>query len=526
MQRPNILLIVADQLRADHLGCYGNPVVATPHIDGIARQGVRADNCHVASVLCMPNRATMLTGRMPSLHGVRRNGIPLAGNETSFVELLAAAGYHTALLGKAHYQPYGSFGAADGWRQPRRDARRLPGALRDSANEWIALWEDEPGHRAQLPYYGFQHAELCLYHGDLVGGDYARWLAQRAPELATARGPAHAIPDPRYVCRDAWRTRVPPELYSSAFIAERAAAWLQSHATAADGRPFLLKCSFPDPHHPFTPPGKYWDLIDPADVQLPASFRARVRSPEIDYIHALSASGQIAENNHVPFAPDEREAREAIALTYGAITCMDESIGAILAALHASGLADDTLVVFTSDHGDLMGEHGVFLKMPFHWRGLTRVPFILHDPRVLPQHQHGQVHQGICGTLDLARTLLDAAGAEPALGMQGRSLLPELAGSAATSQDACCLVENESAGLLFGRPAPFRQRSLLTQRHRLSWSSDPQLRRLVDLQEDPLEQHDLWNDPGRRSLRDELTQQLLDTMLAHADAGLSAWAPG
>ncbi len=523
MRRPNILLFVADQLRADHLGCYGNPVVRTPHIDGIAARGVRANNFHTANTVCMPNRATLMTGRLPSLHGVRRNGIPLARNETTFVQLLAQAGYRNALVGKAHFQPYGSFGDEDAWRAPRRDARQLPGTARDYANEWIPLWEKDAAHRATLPYYGFQHAELCLYHGDKVEGDYARWLADRAPELLHARGPQHAIPDGRYVCRDAWRTRVPAELYSSAWIAERGIAWLQAHAAQDAPEPFFLKCSFPDPHHPFTPPGKYWDMYDPAGVRLPASFRDPSQAPQIAFIHALAAGGQPAENNHIPFAPSEREAREAIALTYGAISCIDDNVGRVLTALQTLGLAEDTIVAFTSDHGDLMGEHGVFLKMPFHWRGLTRVPFVWHDPRAAKPG--GTTLQAACGTLDIARTMLDAAGCAPAQGMQGRSLLPWLA-EPARAEGGACLVENESSGLLFGRPGPFKLRSLVTPAHRLTWSDDPALRAFHDLRNDPLEQRNAWDDPAQATQRDALLQQLLDQMLAHADQGLSAWSPG
>lgn len=524
MRRPNILLFVADQLRADHLGCYGNPVVRTPHIDGIAARGVRATTFHAASTVCMPNRATLMTGRLPSLHGVRRNGIPLARNETPFTQLLADAGYRTALVGKAHFQPYGSFGDEDAWRTPRRDARQLPGTARDYANEWIPLWTKDTAHRTALPYYGFQHAELCLYHGDMVEGDYARWLAAQSPELLHLRGARHAIPDDRYICRDAWRTRVPASLSSSAWIAERSSAWLQAHAARATDEPFFLKCSFPDPHHPFTPPGRYWDMYDPAGVPLPPSFRAPPQSPPIAFIHALSASGAAAQNNHMPFAPGEREAREAIALTYGSISCIDDNVGRILATLQTLGLAADTIVAFTSDHGDLMGEHGVFLKMPFHWRGLSRVPFVWHDPRA-PGPVGGAALQAACGTLDIARTVLEAAGCAPPAGMQGRNLLPWLA-DPTRAEGGACLLENESGGLLFGRPAPFRLRSLVTPTHRITWSGDPALRALHDLRDDPLEQHNAWDDAAQAPLRDALMEQLLAQMLAHADEGLSAWSPG
>ena len=131
MKRPNFLFIITDQQRADHLGCYGNPIVRTPHIDALARTGFRAEQFHVAEPICMPNRATLMTGRMPSVHGVRHNGIELSLDETTFVEMLRDAGYHTALVGKAHLQNI--TGAPAQWPPDPRDCqlrdarRRSPG---------------------------------------------------------------------------------------------------------------------------------------------------------------------------------------------------------------------------------------------------------------------------------------------------------------------------------------------------------------------------------------------------------------
>ena len=180
--QPNILLFVADQLRADHLGCYGHPLAVTPNIDRIAGSGVLFAEAHAASALCMPNRATMITGRVPSLHGVRRNGIPLPHWQRTVPGVLADGGYRTALIGKAHFQPFGVFAADDRPGPDPQDAVVLPGKADDYGMELVQRWRDDPDHRIRTPYYGFDDVEVCLYHGDVVEGDYARWLADRSPE--------------------------------------------------------------------------------------------------------------------------------------------------------------------------------------------------------------------------------------------------------------------------------------------------------------------------------------------------------
>lgn len=511
----NILLILADQLRADHLACYGNPYVQTPAIDDLANRGVRFDNFHVASPLCMPNRGTLLTGRLPSLHGIRRNGIPLSLGEKTFVEALAEAGYQTGLIGKAHFQPYGMF--VRSVARPIVEARRYPGWPELYGCEDLDSWAS--GKRPMpASYYGFRDVELCLYHGDGVQGDYARWLGKKCPDAASLMGFANSLPPGRHVCRDAWRTRVPEELYSSAYIAERASAWLGDRAAEGEkGAPFFLMCSFPDPHHPFTPPGRYWDMYDPDRIGLPASFAGNNKHPLLEYIRAASASNNPLGNNHHPFAPSAQEARALIALTYGMISNVDAAIGSILDSLQATGLAEDTTVIFTSDHGDLMGDHGVFLKGPMHFRGLTRVPFIWSDG------DHLGTVASSCGTLDIARSIAMEASVPAWNGLQGHEVQPYLAGEASANN---VLIESESAQLTFGRPAPFKLRTLVTEAARLTYSNDPDLCELYDLQEDPGECHNLWQLPKAAELQESLTRQLMTQMISSSEGSPAPLASG
>ena len=176
-ERPNFILFVTDQHRADFLGCYGHPVLRTPHIDSIASRGTIFDQFYVASPVCMPNRSSLMTGRMPSLHGVRHNGIELSLEETTFVDVLREAGYRTALVGKAHLQNI--TGAPAQWPpdpadRPPHDARRRGGG--PYGQELGSTWEKDPAHELSLPYYGFETVDLSIRHADQQYGHWRRWL--------------------------------------------------------------------------------------------------------------------------------------------------------------------------------------------------------------------------------------------------------------------------------------------------------------------------------------------------------------
>ncbi|MEJ2133568.1 MAG: sulfatase-like hydrolase/transferase, partial [Gammaproteobacteria bacterium] len=179
-----------DQHRADHLSCYGNTVLETPHIDRIADQGATFEQCYVATPAGMPNRASLLTGRMPSLHGVRYDGIPLDLRNVTFVDLLAAHGYRTALVGTAAFQNTCEICAESA--APGGEAVRHRGRY---DRELVSRWESDQRHELDLPYYGFRDVALVCEQGDLASGHYGRWLAQRHPRPETLRGPRNALGD-------------------------------------------------------------------------------------------------------------------------------------------------------------------------------------------------------------------------------------------------------------------------------------------------------------------------------------------
>jgi arylsulfatase A-like enzyme len=523
-ENPNILLIITDQHRADHLGCYGNPVVRTPNIDGIAARGTAFDRFYVATPICMPNRASLLTGRMPSLHGVRHNGIPLPFTENTFVEMLAAIGYETALIGKSHLQNMldtppmiATPGEARRAAVPGfREATKLRLDAREYEQETPAAWHD-PEHRIALPHYGFGHVEYCGDHGDQVVGDYSRWLAARCQEPDRLRGRANALPPGRYPydLPQAWRTSMPEELHPTSYVAERTIAFIERSAAQPTAAPFFLQCSFPDPHHPFVPPGRYWDMYDPRAIPAPPTCRppGPGAPPPVRFAHAERAAGCARLDTPSPFAIDEREAREAIALTYGMITMIDDAVGRILAALAASGHDRDTIVIFTSDHGDFMGDHGLLLKGPLHYQGLIRVPFIWSDPT---SSVGGSRSAALCGTLDIADTILDRVGLAAFNGMQGRSLLGAAHGAPDPGRDEV-LIEEDGQRTYLGFAGPTRARTLVTRGWRLSLYEGAEWGELYDLDADPLETTNLWAEPRHAERRAEMTERLARKVIAGND---------
>ena len=413
-KRPNFLLIVTDQQRADYLGCAGHPVLRTPHIDRLAERGVRFERFYVASPVCMPNRASLMTGRLPSLHGVRSNGIPLSMQANTFVEALRDAGYRTALIGKSHLQtmtgipPIYGRAIPEGVTPPGLYAAEAlkPFATPDAYEQENRPHWLKPDHTVATPFYGFDYVRLCIDHGDIVGGDYSHWLRSKGFDPAVLQGRANALAS-NAVCPQAWRTAVPEELYPTSYVAEQAIATLEDWASADKDDPFFLMMSFPDPHHPFTPPGRYWDMYDPAEAILPDSFYARpsdAKPIEMAYRHG-QADQVDRETTPKIIAVDEREAKEAVALTCGMITMIDDAIGRVVTRLAELGLKDDTIIIFTSDHGDLLGDHRLLLKGPVHLQSVVRVPFIWSEPDATS----ARVDESLASTLDIPVSVLARA---------------------------------------------------------------------------------------------------------------------
>lgn len=500
MSKPNFLMICTDQMRADHMGCAGNPVIRTPRLDRLAAEGVYAPRAYVNCPLCQPGRATMLTGMTPRGHGVRTNGIPLDPALPTMPGTLAAAGYRTGSVGKIHVSNYGF----------RREGveQNLPF---EQGHEVIEFWRDGRKTSVPTPYYGHQHVEITLGHGGPLNGNYQHWLRDRfGDDIAAKLNDRSQWKRSPLGAENCATLPIPEEAHHTAYVAERSIAYMKD--AAASGQPFYLWASFPDPHHPYHCVAPWDSMYSPADVVPPVGREGELDdlAPHFRDIHerAVQMAGRGA-----PTKMSDAHRREIIAYTYGMVSMLDKYVGQMLDALDELGLAENTVVVFISDHGDMLGDHGLLNKGPFHFEGLLRVPMIWRWPG---QFKQGRA-TGLASLLDFAPTVLDLAGVPIPEGptsieaphqppaWPGRSLVPMLRGKVAAVQDSV-VIENDEDYL------GLRLRTLVTPTHKLTTytshrNAEP-YGELFDLQHDPHELHNLWHDLAHRTTRSTLIEQL------------------
>jgi len=509
-KRPNFLFIITDQQRADWLGCYGHPVLKTPNIDSIAARGTVFENFHVASPVCMPNRASLLTGRYPSLHGLRYNGCTLPTNTNTFVNVLADAGYHTAAIGKSHLQP---FTAMAPMGKTAEEIGEMPEAWQV---ERVKDYEEEPAnyqgatrYDIKLPYYGYQHVDMVTSHGDQCGGHYGQWFKENAPDWKALHDPENQLAHD-YSCPQAYRTPIPEDLYPTAYIRDRAIDYITS--CADENAPFFTFVSFPDPHHPFNPPGKYWDMYNPNDFEVSLPYDAHKNpTPPMQWLHKNWKGDGGQTTPQTAMMLDDQQIKEAMALTAGMMAFIDDAVGDIIAALEASGQLDNTVICYNADHGDYMGDYNMLLKGALPFRSITRVPFIWSDPDARRQTRS----DALCSTVDLAATILDRAGLKPFNGNQGQSFLPAIKAQDGLRHEA--LIEYNDGGKRLGFDEPARVRSLVTAEWRLTIYRDQDWGELYDLKADPNETDNLWDTADHQDTRAHLTNRLAHHLIAQMD---------
>ncbi len=492
-RRPNVLVFIADQLRYDHLGCYGNPIVRTPNIDALAESGVVCERAYVANPLCMPARASLFTGRTPRGHGVRTNGIPLSPEIPTFPEALRQSGYRTHAVGKLHMHTYG--------HRPDADPARFP--------ESIQGWNSGARSSLESPYYGFESVELTIGHGHAISGHYRQWIEQNHHGALERMSPAGARW--RSEAPQTWAMDIPDDLHHTAWVADRACHFLRENAMGSDEQPFFLWCSFPDPHTPYTVPEPWASMYAPSAMSQPNRVEGELASLPPFY-GEIYERGRWVGGLTEPASMWTPWIAHIMAMTYGMVSFVDEGVGRVMRTLEACGLRENTLVVFLSDHGDMMGDHWMNKKGPFHFEGLLRVPLIWNLPGRIAQ---GVRSSGVVSQIDFAPTLLEYCGVPIPQGeimldrpdslqlppWPGRSLSPQLDGAQAAVND-CIIVENDEDWL------GLRLRTLVTERYKLTTYPGNAFGELFDLSEDPLEQNNLWDDKGSSRLRDSLHLQL------------------
>ena len=509
--RPNILFFITDQQRADWLGCYGHPVLKTPNIDSIAAAGTRFDEFYVASPVCMPNRASLMTGRFPSVHGLRSNGCYLQQNATTFVVVLAEAGYQTAGLGKSHLQPFTGIDA-----ESRVDRDTL-GTFEEAVRVEAPTFAEEQAHLTRTnqqnpfptPYYGFQTIEMLTAHGFKSGGHYIQWLLEQDPDGLELLSPKNQL-DHNYSCPQAVRLPIPEALYPTSYVKEKALQYLDK--TKDSNQPFFAFVSFNDPHHPFNPPGKYWDMYNPQDFEVPPDYDQLINPmPPMQRVREQYLAGVDPKTMETVFMAPPHEIQQAMALTAGLITMIDDAIGEVIQKLKSTGQYENTIIIFTSDHGDYLGDHSLMLKGAVPYRGITRVPFIWSDPADRKARHCGE----LASTLDIAPSLIDRAGAKPYWGIQGKNIKPLLTGNGPIRDQL--MVEYEDGMVRFGFDEPAVVRSLVTKQYRLTLYRGQAFGELYDLRNDIREQNNLFGKQEYAAVQAELTEKLAQELIHNSE---------
>src|SRR5688572_2428906 len=493
MTRPNILLITSDQQRAD---CYGfqNPTLRTPHFDRLAQDGTWFSACITPNLVCQPSRASILTGLLPLTHGVWDNGVDLdpAVGTRGFGGVLAAAGFDTAFIGKAHFSSKSTF-APTGTPEDRHNH-----ALYESG--WMG------------PYMRFEHVELAVQgHFNKIRpvprppiGHFERWFLGRGRDEEAYRLWADSL-EPGVGAAQTWHSALPEAWHDSTWTADRTLAWLHTRNAA---KPFCAWVSFSDPHHPFDCPAPWSYMYDPKDVPLPKHRVADLERRPWWHKAALEGVPALADENMRKFrtegsrVPPQTDLQLAhmTANYYGMISLIDHNVGRILDAIRDLGLERETLVVFTNDHGELLGNHGLYLKHPIPYEDLLRVGMILRGPGV----EAGSRVDEPVSTLDLAPSFFELAGVEGRLPLQGKSLLGLARGERGTREGAYSEwhVHPSRCGVAL------KLRTVRTKTHKCTFELGSGAGELYDLANDPEEMMNRFDDPGYKGVRDKLEQMM------------------
>ncbi len=487
MSKPNFLIISADQQRADCIGVAGRRI-KTPNLDALANAGTRFNAAITPCVVCQPARASILTGQLCRTHGVHDNGIDLdpAIGDKGFAGALSQSGYNSAFFGKAHFSTYHTF-----------EPTGTPESLK-SSSDYDENWFG--------PYMGFNHIEMMLVGHNWflpekppAGQHYERWFYADGNGDERNRLYRENAGDTKEAAQT-WHSKLPVEWHNSTWTADRAIDWLSKADTQ---KPFCSWVSFPDPHHPFDCPLPWSELHAPEDVDLPLH-RTRDFGNRPWWHKAVLSSEPAGKKEHAEIRKQysriqpqsDEQLREIIANTYGQIALIDHNVGRLMKALDDYGLSENTIVIYLSDHGDWLGDHGLVLKGPMHYEGLLRVPLIARGPGIVA---NALVEEPV-STLDIGPTLYDYANCEASLTQHGTSLRRLLEGE----QEIRDCARSEWELLPTRAGVALSLRVVRTKTHKLTMDLESGTGELYDLVEDPHELHDRFNDSAYASVRSEL----------------------
>ncbi len=486
MERPNILWYCSDQQRFDTIRSLGNPHINTPNLDRLISNGVAFENAYTQCPICTPSRATFLTGRYPLTHQVQRNGNDyFPAHEKLVTKTLADAGYDCGMVGKLHLS-----------RSKERVEKRPDDGYR------VFQWSHHP------------------YPDWPEGHDYADWL----------KNEKGVDPDELFsqTQKNFYGPGVPTEYHQTTWCSDITIRFITENHTG----PWLMSVNPFDPHPIFDPPQEYLDRYNPEELPLPlfreqdverqkafteidqqtvVAFDPNSFDPKVKELKSQRSTGNMHSNPPVRY-----DARMVKACYYGMIELIDDQLGRIIEVLEKTGQLDNTIIIFMSDHGELLGDHGLIYKGCRFFESLVHVPLIISWPQ---RFKSGLKSKALVELVDLPSTLLEAVGLPADEQMQGKSLVPILTGEAEPDYhkphviseyyDAVDLPDGTHGTMYFDG----RYKSIVYHGKHIG--------ELYDLSSDPGEFNNLWNDPDKTDLKQKLLQKHFDAIMATTSVGIA-----
>jgi arylsulfatase A-like enzyme len=485
-KRPNVILITTDQQRKDSLGCYGSDFVHTPNLDRLAREGVQFERSYCTSPVCTPSRASIYSGKYVSKHGAWNVGTTLSEEEACLPHLLKESGYQTYHIGKLHFQPF---------LAPAEQSK-------ETVPEWAKLYPEFTG-----PYYGFDQIEMCMGHTtNGVAGHYGDWVRKKT---GTAQFPHESLASSSFG-GEAIKWDIPSGCTNTDWVRERTLAFLDEQVNV--DQPFFLSVGFQDPHHPHALPDEYAQDLHPELMPLPQFTKGELddKPPYFNEVHngrwskdhplhgryAMAGQGFDSYNYH---EVTEEDARLGRAYYYRMVELIDQAIGDIMRSLDERGLTNDTIIVFTSDHGELLGDHGIWMKGPFLYEQLISVPLIFSWKGSLKVNK---LNSDMISLVDLTPTLLSLCNLPIPEDMDGLDMSTVLQQGESSPRQAA-LIEH------IDDPSKIRLKTVVTDRYKMTVYIGQSYGELYDFVEDSGEIINLWNNPEYMEIRQDLYGKLL-----------------
>jgi arylsulfatase A-like enzyme len=479
-KKPNILFIFSDQHRHDVMGCAGHPLVKTPNLDAIAARGVRFSRAWCQSPICQPSRASLITGRHPydlnlfyndaassttEVRGGGEEAVEIDPEWPTVMKQLQKAGYDTASIGKTHYHGL-----------PTPDEVRAAGGSYDFRN-----------YNPLVESFGWDHVVEEFDKYVHVRRAFRTPYSDYLEGLGLADAYRDQIKSVFRLTPTHWQgltSAIPQEHDLTSFLADQAMDWLKGRKS---DKPFLLNLAFVQPHVPLIDDPDWADYYKDADIEVPDLTLPEKTTPEWAwYVDQLGRHSQIDQNS-------DDFVREGIRHYLGMISLIDQKIGEVLDCLRAQGELDNTWIVYACDHGEMLGEHGLWAKMNFYHPSVQS-PLLIAPPQPI----EGRVSDRPSELTDITATLAAIGGVDAPEGCRGHSLLPELTGGSAESHD-----------LIYSRIQSYA--AACDGRYRLTMEmTSGEVCEFFDLSDDPNERDNLVNDPARQALVKEMSAALID----------------